>query len=241
ATSYQDDTLGIASRIYVLSLPVRADRRRDMEVLRKTLGLRWTYVKATDSRDAIVERIMDSVRLVRQLRPPNSVFVWPDQHVSSTEQIDVWDPVFLAASSARSGQPSHSPPLVCASQNDTIVSYDQNLPAYQILTAARIACWHSHLSVIYTIANDFTLRPDDAVIVLEDDVDMEQDIHRRLRKVWPFLPIGWDIVYLGASNPENVDLFLNMNEYLRSLLVGRRLQTASGWPLELNDIQCDKV
>ncbi|KAG6808602.1 hypothetical protein H0H92_003577 [Tricholoma furcatifolium] len=54
------------------------------------------------------------------------------------------------------------------------------------------------MTVIATIANDFTLRADDAVIVLEDDVDMERDIQQRLQSVWSFLPSGWDIVYLGA-------------------------------------------
>ncbi|KAG6885511.1 hypothetical protein C0993_000761 [Termitomyces sp. T159_Od127] len=202
STGYKNNTLGIASKIYVLSLPARTDRRRDMEHLRKVLGLQWTYVNAINSQNAIIERIMDSVRIVRQTRPTDSVFTWPDQQVPLTERIDVWDPAFLAPSSARSSQHSHSPPLVCAAQNDTVVSYNPNLPLYQILTRARIACWHSHLSIIYTIANDFTLRQDDVVVVLEDDVDMEQDIQQRLSNVWPFLPTGWDIVYLGVSKTE---------------------------------------
>ncbi|KAG5352578.1 hypothetical protein C0989_001702 [Termitomyces sp. Mn162] len=222
-SGYQNHTLGIASRIYVLSLPARTDRRRDMEHLRETLGLQWTYMEAMDSRNGIVERIMDSVRLLRQMRTSDSIFKWPDQQVSLNERIDAWDPAFLAPLSVHSGSPSQSQPLVCATQNDTIVPYNPDFPEHKILTGARIACWYSHLSVIYTIANDFALRPDDAVIVLEDDVDMEQDIHQRLQNIWPFLPTDWDIVYLGVSSAEIVGHPYNINDInglFRSLLVG---------------------
>jgi len=33
--------------------------------------------------------------------------------------------------------------------------------------------------------------------VLEDDVDMERDIHARLKQVWSYLPKDWDVVFLG--------------------------------------------
>ncbi|KAG6854201.1 hypothetical protein C0991_009514 [Blastosporella zonata] len=196
----RNDTLGIASEIYVLSIPARTDRRKDMEHLRTTLGLRWTYMEAIDSQNAIVGRIVDSVKLIRQIYPANSLFTWPDPRVPINERVEPWDPAFLASLPAHSDKPVYSQPLVCATQNDTIIPYDPNLPEYKILTTARIACWYSHMTVIHTIANDFTLRADDAVIVLEDDVDMERDIQKRLQIVWPFLPSDWDIVYLGAKS-----------------------------------------
>jgi len=87
--------------------------------------------------------------------------------------------------------------MACATQNNSIEPYQPDLPAHKILTASRVACWYSHVSVIVTIANDNTLLANDAVIVLEDDVNMERDIHERLRHVWRFLPADWDIVYLG--------------------------------------------
>ncbi|KZT64019.1 hypothetical protein DAEQUDRAFT_733160 [Daedalea quercina L-15889] len=38
---------------------------------------------------------------------------------------------------------------------------------------------------------------DEVSVILEDDVDMERDIHDRLREVWRSLPDDWDIVFLG--------------------------------------------
>lgn len=39
--------------------------------------------------------------------------------------------------------------------------------------------------------------PDEAVVVLEDDIDMEFDLEKRLRGMWPALPKNWDIVMIG--------------------------------------------
>ncbi|KAG6817298.1 hypothetical protein H0H87_010640 [Tephrocybe sp. NHM501043] len=193
-------TLRIASKIYVLSLPDRTDRRQDMEFCRGTLGLRWTYIDAIDSRNAIVERIINSVRLIRDTRALNSPFTWPDQLVSMNEKIDLFDPEFLVPLTSHATKQVSSTPLVCATQNDTIVPYEPTLADHKLLTAARVACWYSHMVIIHTVANDFTLHVDDAVIVFEDDVDMERDIQERLRSVWHFLPTDWDIVYLGAKS-----------------------------------------
>jgi hypothetical protein len=38
------------------------------------------------------------------------------------------------------------------------------------------------------------------VIVLEDDIDMEFDLEKRLRSMWPALPNNWDIVMLGPAS-----------------------------------------
>ena len=58
-----------------------------------------------------------------------------------------------------------------------------------------IACWHSHYEVLRAIADG----DDDVAIILEDDIDMEWDLERRLRYVWPFLPEKWDQVWIGTS------------------------------------------
>lgn len=64
-TPYDPSTLGIASRIYVLSLPRRDDRRVSMDQLRLALGLDWRYVGAFDDEDA---RVISITRHLRDYR-----------------------------------------------------------------------------------------------------------------------------------------------------------------------------
>ena len=185
---------GIASRIYVISLPGRADRRNDMELIRETLGLRWTYMQAMDAKNPIVDSILHSVQSTRESTETDP-FIWPEHIPPPDAYIEPWSPGFL---SSTPGSDTPSPPLMCATQNNTLKPYDPAVPQFSILTPARIACWYSHLSIIQTIANDNDLQPSETVIVLEDDVDMERNIHQRLLHLWPFLPPDWDMVYLGA-------------------------------------------
>jgi hypothetical protein len=85
--------------------------------------------------------------------------------------------------------------LACASGNNVLAAFSPNLPLYSHLTAAKVACWYSHFQTIHEIANG----KDDAVLVLEDDVDIERDVKRRLEPLLDTLPSDWDIVYLGTS------------------------------------------
>lgn len=62
----RSDTLGIASRIFVVSLSRRVDRREQMEILRNSLGARWIYVDAVESQSLSIQRIMDRVRMLRE-------------------------------------------------------------------------------------------------------------------------------------------------------------------------------
>ena len=187
-------SLGVAKKIYVLSLPRRTDRRQEMDKLRKALGLRWRYISALDMNDQLVGRIMDSVRAIRATS--SGLFSWPVDIPSPNERLSAWSPAFLSLSvKTPSSRPSE--PMLCATKNNSVAAYEPNLPEYAILTPARIACWYTHLSVMETVANDKSLKDDDAVIILEDDVDMERDIHARLRHVWTYLPKEWDIVFLG--------------------------------------------
>ena len=95
-----------------------------------------------------------------------------------------------------------------------------------VLSPAKVACWHSHISAIRWFierhdSHDHR-RGDDVAIILEDDIDMEKDISAR---VWTFLPAGWDIdistrMLYNASEPLRSELFHDLS---RSLLVRRIL------------------
>ncbi|KAI0762507.1 hypothetical protein C8Q74DRAFT_1318951 [Fomes fomentarius] len=106
---------------------------------------------------------------------------------------------------SRASKPSPAPPLTCAIQDRTHgVRFKPTLPSYMLLTPPKLACWYSHLDAIMRFAGldeslDWHERPpsSDAVLILEDDVDMERDIESRLGEIWEILPRDWDIVFLG--------------------------------------------
>jgi hypothetical protein len=62
---YYTRTLWVASRIYIVSLPRRIDRRTRMEALFNFMNLDFTWWDATSSQDAIVGEIMERVRWER--------------------------------------------------------------------------------------------------------------------------------------------------------------------------------
>ncbi|KAJ7676924.1 hypothetical protein DFH06DRAFT_1428833 [Mycena polygramma] len=228
-----DEILPIPSRTYVISLPQRRDRYKEMERLRARLSLRWTYAVAEDSQSQLVGRIMSQVQSMRRAQlkmnehPLNTTvslpFDWPsmDNPASSppfeaTIQETPLPPALPAG--------SDSEPLTCATENFTLFPYSAQLPEYKILSRSRIACWHSHLSVIQHLS---TQASEKAALVLEDDVDMEVDIKERLLSVWDLLPLDWDIVFLGhcwsnesyhpALEPATHTTHANYSPRLRSL------------------------
>ncbi|KAF8174118.1 hypothetical protein K438DRAFT_1849404 [Mycena galopus ATCC 62051] len=175
------------------------DRRRagDSEVLpvpsrtyrpRTRFGLRWTHIVAEDSQSPLVNVIMSQVRSLRQEalrkveRPLN---ITPRYRPTAFGETPA--PVPVSASDFKS-------PLTCATENFTLSPYSPHLPEYKILSRSRIACRHSHLSAIQRAS---THERDKAVLILEDDVDMEADIKERLSSIWTLLPSDWDIVFLG--------------------------------------------
>ncbi|KAF5385641.1 hypothetical protein D9757_005489 [Collybiopsis confluens] len=94
--------------------------------------------------------------------------------------------------------------LTGATRDFTLAPYSPYLPYHRILTPARVAVWNSHLNLLKRIVGEGHVagsaslnRERHITIVLEDDIDMERDIRRRLRQVWKFLPEDWDIVFLG--------------------------------------------
>ncbi|KAF8599258.1 hypothetical protein BDV93DRAFT_546984 [Ceratobasidium sp. AG-I] len=55
----------LAPRVYMITLPRRADRRKRMMKLQAVTGLSWTFVDATDSTAEIVGRIIERIRWSR--------------------------------------------------------------------------------------------------------------------------------------------------------------------------------
>ncbi|EPQ61244.1 hypothetical protein GLOTRDRAFT_124971 [Gloeophyllum trabeum ATCC 11539] len=214
-------TLADSSGIYVISLPRRYDRKRDMERLRRALNLKWSYVDALDADDSAISRIIERVRLERsksrsyvedstEVKAPSlEYFHWPEDMDLNTLSRATINPSGADGWGSEHALPSQWPgtgpapllvdPLMCATENNTIPPYTPSAPPYKLLTPAKVACWHSHLSVIRNIANkpgnSTTL--DEVYIILEDDVDMEYDIKERLWDMWPALPPHWDMLFLG--------------------------------------------
>ena len=241
-------TLGVASKIYVLSLPRRTDRREQMETLRVALGLRWSYYDAIESNAEVVDKILERVRSLRgkdidhvNEREPTDTIVstsdsmfWPDNIdalSSSKEPLRTSGSDLWTFSSGNSSDISSSlEPVTCATEDYTITPYTMDLPQYMILSPARIACWHSHLAVIRHIVDDNGTK-DDIAVVFEDDIDMEWDIHERLREVWALLPSDWDIVFLGMLYPKFLD-FVSLCQHFRPLndLLGHCWSNESYYP-----------
>lgn len=196
--------LNVASRIYVINLPHRTRRRLDMERLRYSLGLDFTYVDGTEADGEAVYKIMRHIAAFRALtsprktnKPPPPPFGWPQEVetlVESESPLAMEGSDFWSSDTVDFPDPYAHEPLTCAYDNFTLEPYSPLTPPYRLLTKERLACWHSHWRVIRSIADGH----DDVCVVLEDDVDMELDIRQRLLGVWDSLPSAWDIVFLGT-------------------------------------------
>ena len=206
-------SLGVADKIYVISLRNRYSRREDMEKLRLSLNLHWTYFDALDANSPLVFQIMDWVTALRtgpphildegnithvppKLLPDNITFSWPgdiETLARSKGKLDLWSIGIWQSPITSLLKPTPYPPITCATKNYSLTKYTTTLKEHLILTLPRVACWHSHLSVIHDIVNNgFGVS-----VILEDDVDMEQDIQKQLAYLWPTLPADWDILFLG--------------------------------------------
>ena len=237
ASPLADLTLGVMSEIYVVSLPQRTERRQEMERLRKYLGLRWAYFPATSNDSSVIHAIMQRVKMLREECENNETncnFAWSgnlNSSASSMRPLNLWSSDFLTPASlqllAETWLSNPVRPLTCATKDFYIPKYDPKLPLNRLLTPARVACWHSHLSVIQLISNEEGLDPWSSVLVLEDDVDMESDIKSQLRNLWPLLPPDWDIVFLGEPLYHCDRLMIHHHD--RSLLVRRIKIEAFDW------------
>ncbi|KAK0197907.1 hypothetical protein F5146DRAFT_1017437 [Armillaria mellea] len=188
--SQQRDVLD-KSKIFVISLPRRHDRRAQMEYLRSFLGLQWTYWDAVEADDERISTILDKVHSIRSEAANLSIDTiserirLPSRWPSNVDTLARSNTSLAAAEALFWTSPPSSPP---SEQNAS------HLPEHKILNAPRVACWESHLSVIKEIAG---LGKDTFGVILEDDVDLEKDIRSRLDRVWSYLPDDWDMVYLG--------------------------------------------
>ncbi|KAH9477871.1 hypothetical protein JR316_0010103 [Psilocybe cubensis] len=212
-------------QIYVVSLPGRGARKADMERLRGALGLQWKYYDATYSNSALIGKILHWVENVRakllsaipstdsdvsgSLGNDDSysdgdihaedVLFWPEyleDIAQSNLEIPLLDPLIWA-------QPVRRPPyepLTCSEQDFYLLDKaPDEVPEYKRLTSGRVACWHSHLSVLHLHANSLPTASGKGSIalILEDDVDMERDIMQQMEFLWKDLPEDWDMVFLG--------------------------------------------
>lgn len=206
--------LGIAhTHVYVISLADRQDRREQMEFLRTIQDLTWTVIDAVPRNATLVSRILDWVTLHRAESKKIGTlgFRWPEE-INALSILpgplrksgsDTWAET-SPSSKPKSGkiQPSTYSSLPCAIEDDSIPTFTNDTPEWMVLSPAKIACWHSHISAIRQFIERQDSyddrRGDDVAVILEDDIDMEKDISTRLSQVWTFLPAGWDIVFLGA-------------------------------------------
>ncbi len=262
------------SKTYVISLPRRADRRAQMDLLKDALHVNWTYMDAVEANSSAVTKILRQVYILRNREYGNEhvqddaifpVFDWPrdieavihsqgplrpfgadfwtlpSSHGSTdlATHTSIVDP--HASAHMPSAQPVAAvdpPPLACASGNNVSATFSSDLPLYRRLTAAKVACWYSHFQTIRDVANG----EHEAVLVLEDDVDIEHDMDRRLQALWGALPRDWDIIYLGASIPKSSDHSQRLHH--RSLLVRRvtvsapaqHLSATAKWPHGIDGI-----
>ncbi|KAF8168506.1 hypothetical protein B0H34DRAFT_685819 [Crassisporium funariophilum] len=206
------DSFGAIDKIFVISLPRRSERRKEMERLRLKLGLEWLYVDALDANTTLVGEIMDCVRAIRSEIPAvltnedppivASEFKWPDdieELSQSGKSLDLWTSGIWATSTGITDAATYHP-ISSAIKDYSISGNISGLPQHLLLTPPRIACWYSHLTVIHDIANGISSDGSGASLILEDDIDMENDIHKQIRNLWRYLPEDWDIVFLGARS-----------------------------------------
>ncbi|KAJ3852434.1 hypothetical protein EV368DRAFT_74047 [Lentinula lateritia] len=163
-----------------------------MEYLQNYLGLHWTYMDATYADAEIIGTIMDNVRKIREEAMKARLELQRIRDEKAREKQDVEDDFALIVY-PDDLEPAYSMvnlELVCTTKDFSLVPYSTTLPYHKYLTAARVAVWHSHLRVLRLIAEEED-------IILEDDIDIEKDIRRRLHRIWINLPDDWDIVFLG--------------------------------------------
>ncbi|KAH8113787.1 hypothetical protein DFH11DRAFT_1689199 [Phellopilus nigrolimitatus] len=199
--NHSDETLGIASSIYVVSLARRTDRRQVMEQLRRALHLDWRYFDALDKNDALVDDILYSV--ARQRVKANETFSWPEKDIEFYPEPILSQPLYPEYVPSRN---LLSKPLLCATGDNTIPTYANvsSIPFHMILSRGMIACWYSHIRLMAEIVNRTRHLQEGSwdgregvTVVFEDDIDVEWDLKERLESMWGDLPKDWDIVLLG--------------------------------------------
>jgi len=218
-------TLGVASRIYVIGLARRVDRRISMEKLARAMDITLTWHNATDSSDPIATEILERVRWAREEAPKGHEtelqgsesfpLVFPD-----TQQLDEYlapddldgSELWFLPQSSPSALPPLPPPPVPDTRPPVTYVHDKSTVTPYLFPASSAACWHSHFTLLRKIADG----DDDVALIFEDDIDMEWDLEKRLRYLWKFLPDNaWDQVMIGhCQSDENSKPPVPGNSYL---------------------------
>jgi len=205
--------LGEARETFVINLPHRDDRRNDMDKLRTALGISWDYFDGVYLNSSLVRNILDWVHAIRsgppyivddEVKPSivdNIAFTWPkdiEGLARSSSELELWSNehgVWPLPPAIPKELPPYIQLMASATQNYNIAVNLSAQPEYLLLTEARVACWFGHLGLIHKVAN--SLKEDQFAIILEDDVDMERDTDEQMKRLWPYLPDDWDVVFLG--------------------------------------------
>ncbi|KAJ3973137.1 hypothetical protein EV361DRAFT_85097 [Lentinula raphanica] len=221
--------LDFFSKSYVISLPHRTDRRKDIDRLMDGLRIsNWVYHDATYYNTSLIPHLLHHVQAQRIEEDHtfhsvvNLPFAWPadiDSSPSSTESNS--NSLALAGAELWPSQPTPAvslpnTSLVCAEENFRLTKFSDELPQWRYLTPQRVATFHSHLTAIRRVVDDNARAGVDLTreegktqehiaLILEDDVDMEVDIKERLGALTPMLPYDWDVLFLGFcwSNEAN--------------------------------------
>jgi GR25 family glycosyltransferase involved in LPS biosynthesis len=214
--------LGFISKTYVISLPHRSDRRKDIQRLMERLRVsNWAYVDGTYANTSLIQDYLHHVQAQRSEHEDYSLhdtiylpFSWPaDASNNSLEYPSLGESIPLAGAEL---WPFRSPPdvklpdtpMVCAEDDFRLTKYSQEMQQWRFLTPERVATFHSHLTAVRRVVDDnaragVTLtreegkKLDNIALILEDDVDMEVDIKDRMKVLLPMLPYDWDMLYLG--------------------------------------------
>ena len=232
---------GIATRIFVISLPERSDRRASLKPLWRSHRLDdIQYVDAVNAKAPEMDRIISHVRRERRKEHANGQGFRSPQRPSFRDGLgrdaeelwgsDLWtlepplpdedllDPDAFFPITMEQGNPFN--PHKLYEPTPTVSAIRSNNP----LSRAMVACWHSHLQAIRRVAISGSNVHKGTYIILEDDVDFEWNIESFLAPIWRALPNDWELVMLGMFHyPACSPVFI----LSRSLLVQRGSLSAS--------------
>jgi hypothetical protein len=171
--------LGVADKVYVVSLPRRHDRRQQVEWLSTALLFPFEYMDAVELGKSTTHSILDHVLTQRTKMTRNeTTFVWPadiddlarvssrlglggsdlwnaTNHLSRDDDQPEWHQSSYRSSSilsSRLGAEKYNF-LTCSTEDDTIIPWTKYLPDHKLLTPSKVSCWFSHLSAVQAAAN----------------------------------------------------------------------------------------